>query len=433
MKINKQKQLALLLLLGLSHFSIAQNPFDHWLKKKEGFKIEPFLSLQLWSTYSIGQETYNIANKQYESVDNRLNFLLRRARFGFRAEPLERVQFYIALAYDGVGRDVNSALVAPGNNGNLPSIGLFDAFLQYKILKNSEGLHVIGGYFRPQLSRESITAAWAVPSMDKAGSQNYLRAHLVGVSPGRALGFNIGGLLLHNHLHYNIGIFNPVFQSNGSNSTGNHYSPLTVGRVALSIGQPEFKNYKIGYDINYYNERKGLTLGVGGARQGKTDLFTNNYTASVDLLFNYNNLNLDGEWNWLSRSGERSLADNSIRQFTYNSQAGHVRLGYNIIAFHKLFLEPTFMLARFQGGLDATAQADAKAVGESSGEDFGYDAGMNWHLQKRNLKIMLHYTWRAGNAGAAGDGATVNQYFSQSNVGAIHRGNWIGLGLNAIF
>ena len=52
---------------------------------------------------------------------------------------------------------------------------------------------------------------------------------------------------------------------------------------------------------------------------------------------------------------------------------------------------------------------------------------------KEGLKVLLHYTWRAGDPGAAGDGATVNEYFYQSGVGAIRRGNWIGLGINAIF
>ncbi|MFN7118459.1 MAG: porin [Saprospiraceae bacterium] len=425
--------LVLLFLFGFNALMFAQTIFDNWLKNQENFKIEPFLSLQLWSTYTLGQEVYNINNKQYELVDNRLNILLRRARLGFRVEPLRQVQFTLALGYDGIGRDVHSGLVGVTNNGNQPSIGVVDAFLHWKILKDSEGFNLVGGYFRPQLSRESMTGAWAVTSMDKAAAQNYLRAHLVGVNLGRVPGINIGGLLINKHLHYNFGIFNPLFQSNNGNSTGIQYAPLLVGRVALTLGEPEMDHYKIVYDINYYNERKGITLALGAAWQGETDLFRNNAVASLDLLLNYNALNIEGEWNWLWRGGKRSLLDQTIDPFVYQSETGYLRASYNIIINNKIFLEPSFMLSRFYGGMNALEQDHAKAVSAFAGQDFSYDMGINWHLQRRNLKIMLHYTWREGQAGAAGAGATVNQFFNQPNVGAIRRGDWIGVGLNAIF
>ena len=64
------------------------------------------MMLQLWSSYSVGQEVYNPEQNQYESVDDRLNVQLRRARLGFKAEPYEGLQFTIAGAYDLIGRDV---------------------------------------------------------------------------------------------------------------------------------------------------------------------------------------------------------------------------------------------------------------------------------------------------------------------------------------
>ena len=91
------------------------------------------------------------------------------------------------------------------------------------------------------------------------------------------------------------------------------------------------------------------------------------------------------------------------------------------------------MVMQFNGGETAEEQADASAVGFFSGSEQTYDAGVNFYLDRRNLKLMLHYTWRDGDPGAAGDGARVNQFFSQSGIGAIRRGNWLGLGLHAIF
>ena len=429
--------IALLLAFFPSALIFGQSDFQNWLKKKEGFRIEPFMMLQLWSSYSVGQEVYNPEQNQYESVDDRLNVQLRRARLGFKAEPYEGLQFTIAGAYDLIGRDVLAGLVGGTNNGSIPNFGIWDAFFQWKIKKNSEAFNLVGGYFRPQLSRESITSGWSVNSMEKSMSQNYIRRHLVGAGPGRALGINLGGLLLEEGrsvgLNYNIGIFNPVTLANNGNSSGSAFAPLFTGRAVVYLGDPEMDKYKIGYDINYYGKRKGLSAGFGGSWQGKTDVFESSYAAEADVLFNWGPVNIDGDWNFMRREGSRLSPDDQVRSFTYASNTGHLRLGYNIIAGKKAFLEPSFMLMQFNGAKGLTGQADAKAVGAFSGSERTYDAGINWYLNKKHLKLMLHYTWREGDAGEAGPGFTGNQYFSQSEVGAIHRGNWLGLGLNAIF
>ncbi len=422
-----------LLFLMVAVAAFSQKTFDNWLKKKNGAGIEPFIMLQLWSNYSIGQEVYNPGAAQYEPAEDRINVLLRRARLGFRAEPYDGLQFTFVTAYDLIGRDVNSALVAGDNNGSQPEFFIWDAFLQWKIGKQSEALNLVGGYFRPQFSRENITSGWSVNSMEKALSQNYIRAHLLGTGPGRAVGINIGGLLANRSINYNFGIFNPVFQANGGNSTGKNFSPLLVGRLAYNLGNPEMDSYKIAYDINYYGQRRGLTLGASGAWQGKTDLFEQNYAASLDALLNLGAFNLDGEWNWLWREGERTLSNQERRAFTYLSETGHIRMGYNLVLLDKFFWEPVFMLMQFNGAKNALQQADAEAIKASSGSETTYDAGINWYLNKKNLKIMFHYTWRDGDPGDAGEGATVNPYFYQNGVGAIQRGNWFGLGLNAIF
>ena len=91
------------------------------------------------------------------------------------------------------------------------------------------------------------------------------------------------------------------------------------------------------------------------------------------------------------------------------------------------------MVMNFNGAKNAAEQADAAALRMSAGSEKTFDAGINWYLDRKNLKLMLHYTWRSGDPGDAGDGSQVNMYFSQSGIGAIHRGDWLGVGLNAIF
>jgi hypothetical protein len=56
------------------------------------------------------------------------------------------------------------------------------------------------------------------------------------------------------------------------------------------------------------------------------------------------------------------------------------------------------------------------------------DLGANIYWNP-DFKISLHYTWRWGDAGATAAGATFNNYFRQSGLGAIERGDWLGLGL----
>jgi hypothetical protein len=413
----------------------AQKDFDGWLQPPEDFKIEPFFMTQLWSSYTFGQEVFNQETNLYEQVDNRANVMFRRARLGFRVQAYKNLKFTLVGAYDLVGRDVLSGTVGGANNGSLPEFDIWDAFVQWKISQKDETLNLVGGYFRPQLSRESITSGWSVNSMEKSMSQNYIRRHLVGYGPGRALGLNLGGLWLNESknlgLNYNVGIFNPVYTANSANSQGSQFAPLLVGRMVLNIGDPEMTKYKIGYDINYYGQRRGLSLGLSGSWQGETILFQSSYATEMDFLLNLGPLNLDGEWNLMWRQGQRDLGENAIRDFTYASNAGHIRMGYNVVV-GKMFLEPSFMIMEFNGGKTAIEQADASAIGSFSGSEATYDLGVNWYLNKKRLKLMLHYTWHEGDAGDAGAGATVNQFFSQSSVGAIRRGDWLGLGMNII-
>jgi len=429
------KQLLVYIILICPLLAFSQENKPDWLKKLDDFKIKPVIALQLWNTYTVGEEVYNSDTGLYEPVDDRMNLQLRRSRFGVKGQPYENLQFNVTAALDLLGRDVLSGTEGGGNNGGSPIFRIWNAYVQWRVIDNSEKLNVVAGYMPPQIGRESITAATRSTSLEKSWSQNYLRRHLAGLGPGRAGGINFGGLFLSEqgkfNWGYDIGVFNPLFVSRGGNSIGNKYSPLVTGRLAAYIGDPESKKYTTGHKVNYFGKRKGLTIAVAGARQGETDLFRSNSAAGFDFLLNLGNLNFDGEFTQLWREGT-DPDDIFPREFTVSSNTGYLRMGYNLNLKNGYVLEPVAMVVWFNGEKSAIGQLDAGVVSSLSGEDHSLDLGFNLYFNP-DLKLSLHYTWRDADPGAAGNGATVNNYFSQSGVGAIHRGDWLGLGLVAVF
>lgn len=409
----------------------AQNGADNapaatkWLQKNSRYAPDVKVFAQVWGIYSMGMKVWD--GTSYKPVDDRLNLSLRRTRLAFSGEPYAGLKYNMSLAFDQVGRDVLSSGVGGSNKAD-PSVVILDAFVQWRIGK-TEALNLIAGWFRPQISRESITSGFATNSFEKAMSQNYIRNYLVGTGLGRTPGFNFGGFFTQNKIsfNYNLGVFNPLANTTSGITEGNKFSPLLAGRACISIGDPELSKYGISYDINFFNKRKGVTLDLNAARQGETDFFQSSTTYGPGILANWGPLNFDGEWMFMQREGRDSLG-----YFTAKQGAGHVRLGFNIPS-GKFVLEPVVMVMKYKGGSSTSEEAKASQMKLSAGEETTYDAGVNWYLDGKNLKLALHYTWRSGDAGAAGDGSQVNAYFSQSGVGAIRRGNWLGLGLNAIF
>lgn len=420
------------LLMANCYLSTAQSDSSRqikWLQPKPGAALKASAMLQLWSTYTLGQEVYDATTLSYRPVDDRLNVYFRRARLLMRGEPYQGFKYYLAMHFDQAGHDLLSATQGPNNNAE-PAVGIWDAFIQWQLPVGKDHLHLTAGWFRPQFQRESITTGWGVSSLEKSMSQNYVRTHLTGRGPGRAAGINLGGMIKKEKLSllYNAGIFNPLLTGLNGNSVGAQYSPLLAGRLSLALGNPEMEQYGIAYGTNFFNERKGISIDLNIARQGKTDQFQNAVAWGPGLMLNYGRWNVDGEWMFLQRQDLRGEA--SI--FTARSGTGHIRAGYNITV-GKFMLQPSAMLMRFEGAMDAAGQADARVLKLSSGREQTIDLGLNYYLRKRDMVIQLHYTLHSGDAGTAGDGSTVNAYFAQNTVGAIRRGNWIGLGMNAIF
>jgi hypothetical protein len=306
--------------------------------------------------------------------------------------------------------------------------------VQWQVIPESDKLDVVFGYQVPQIGRESITSAMQSTSMEKAWSQNYLRRHLIGTGPGRATGINVGGLFLKEkrllNWSYDVGLFNSRQLAYNGQSAGIQYAPLTTARLVVYWGDPETQHYSTGHKVNYFGQRQGLSFALAGAYQGQTDVYRYNTALGTDFLLNWGGWSMDGEWHLLSRASlpSTTLEDNS---FSYDFQTGYLRLSYTYSLPNDHFLEPLAMLVVLDGALDAEDQAKAIALGSFAGREQIWDAGVNYYLNP-DLKFSLHYTHRNGQAGDAGAGATFNNYFYQSGVGAIQRGNWLGLGLVAI-
>ena len=372
---------------------------SYWMKPDSLFKfVQPTAQLQLWGTYSMGEKTRKVAGGPLEPVEDRVGFLIRRARFGFKGKPYKKLSYNVTVQYDNLGKDKYTAVRGGTNTGTL---GILDAYLSWQLTK-SELLYATTGYFQPQISRECITGDLLVNSLDKSPSQSYIRQHIDGKSYGRAVGLNLGGMKRSGSitLGYNAGIFNnnSTGTDAGPETSGYYWSPLTVERVTITFGDPESTKYSINYDANnYYSKRKGITIGGYATQQGHTDIFKSNSAIGVDVLLNYQGLNLDGEWNVLERRTESG---------NYKTQTGHGRVGYNIIVGNKFFLEPMFMVMAFNG--DDGAQ--------SSGTDRQYDAGVNWYLNKKSCKLSAHYCWQEG---SGNNGYTDGVTFQKGNFAAV--------------
>jgi hypothetical protein len=421
---------ALLLLLVSTFEASAQIPMPKWLKQDSTYKIQPYMMIQLWGVYTANMQADIDGDGIVEDVDNRFNPHIRRARLGFRANPYPNLRYTVVAYYDGIGRDALGASIGPGNNPHGTEFGIWDAFFQWRLKPGSEALNLIGGFFRPQLGRESITSGYATTSGEKAMQQNYIRRHLVGTGPGRAAGVNLGGLVSNAtdnfHVNYNVGFFNPNNTSPLRNTVGANWAPLLVGRAVFMFGDPESDRYRIGYQTNYYNARKGLSIGIGGAYQGETDIFTQSSALSFDFLFNWGRFNLDGDWHFMNRQDDNVASATGDGFVDYSSNTGHIRASFNFMVGDKI-LEPVVMLMQFNGATSQAEQQDAREVNFFSGSNETINMGFNYYLNTHRLKVIAHYIIQNGEPGR-------NQWESQGALGApIQRGDYFLIGLNAIF
>jgi hypothetical protein len=397
----------------------------------EGKELEIFFMNQLWGVYTMDR----VENGQ--KYDNRMDFFLRRSRVGFQGKITENLSWRVWFAYDNIGLDPHTALAKSGSiglvggNSNNQQFYVWDAMFTYALHKNWANITV--GYFRPQVGRESITTGFEVLSFEKALTNFYIRQHLVGTGPGRETGINIGGLYNDEKtklgLNYNFGVFN-VDKFNGGTGGDNL---LYTARVAVSYGDPEMKKYGMGYKVNYFGKRNGITFAVNYAYQGRGKdnstfpladtnkwnstyydstnktvkvLFKNNQMLGFDIIANFKDFTFNAEYDELKRSFDVSSLD-------YKDKVWHVRGGYNFTLPNKTILEPTITYAEWQGD---------KASLNGNGNFKATDVGLNWYIKQNNMKLNLHYVKQTG---------TAKSLYNPD--GKSKAGDYVGVGLQLIF
>lgn len=385
----------------------SRNPID----------VKVFGLFQSWALYEHGQEVWNNETAVYEPMDDRMIFLLRRSRAGIDVHYQDWVLFKTVLELDQVG----PAILGDPEKVKPADVGLLESFVKVR-LKKGDLIQLTTGFFRPQISRESITSAWNVNSMEKSATQTVIRKFLTGNPFGRAPGVNLGGRGTFDefiHFRYDLGIFAPGhgYGGNGNNSPGWNSDILFSGRFSLELGDPENSKYGLGHKINYFGKRKGLSLAASGAVL--TGDPGSRYAFGADMLANAGSWQMDGEIFYLVGNGEDPATNTT----------GHVRFGKNFSIGEKSYLQPFFLWGFLLGPTNNEDQAHAGQQGMFAGEFSVIGAGMMYYFIPNRVAVTMQYTMHTGEAGDAGPGSTVNPYFFENGIGSIHRGNWLGMGI----
>lgn len=387
--------------------------------EKPALTAKVFSLFQFWSVYEYGQDIWDEDRGVYEKREGRFLMLGRRARLGADFHYGDRVYLRIMTELDQIGPVV---LGDPEKNPPL-DLNLLDVFATLKVFEE-EGLYLTIGQFRPQISRESITSAWQVSSMDKSFTQTYIRKFLTGNPFGRAAGINLGGI--HEvaegfSLRYDAGIFTPnhSYDRDGVSGADWRNQLLLATRLVMQFGEPESARYGLGHHINYFGRRNGFSLGLQAtALPGTTG---SRHSLGIDILANRGPWQVDGEIHYM-------LGDRDSREI---NTTGHIRGAVNFPLSGEQVVQPFFMWGFFRGPTGHEAQEGAYIQGLYSGWAEQISAGLIYHIEPDRIWLTLQYTHHGGDAGAAG--GTVNSHFIENGLPPIHRGDWVGTGIHFSF
>ncbi|EMR03983.1 phosphate porin [Cesiribacter andamanensis] len=347
-------------------------------------KIEITQSLQLWNVY-----TFEALGEQ--AGERRNDLYIRRGRLGVKGELRQDLDFNISFAYDGIGRDKHTAGNGSPNPDDNKEFFLWEAFWMWR---QSPLFNITAGYFRPQVGREHMTAAFKTASFEKSLSNFQPRAHAFARGTGRELGLNVGGLYQGQgwSLNYNLGAFD--ISSEKLVGTGSRWFPLLASRLAISLGDPELDTYGIGYTHSYYGKRRGITFALNSTYQGETERFKSNSFYGGDILANWGPWDITAEWDWLYRSSlllQEPADVYPLQPAPTTDQVFTFKLAYNLPLKGSRILQAGAMYSSQQAqawgetqGLNALTGATDQQV---------YDLGLNYLLNKDNLKLSLHYIW----------------------------------------
>jgi hypothetical protein len=337
-------------------------------------EINFFGQVQLWNVITTGA-----TDDQGEPVQDRWDAYIRRARLGLKGNVYPAITYQIVFAYDVIGKNLYTGGPGTPQGRDNRDFYLWDAFFTWSAHPRWANLTM--GYFRPQVGRESITAAWQTNSFIKAFTNFLPRFHIVDSRPGRETGINIGGLYHAGTwgVNYNVGIFDADHAETRGNEAGTLWSPLVTARFAFTFGDAEMSRYRLGYVTNYWSQRRGVTLAWNYTHQGETDLFQSNTMQGVDVLANWGPLNVSGEYDLLYR--ERRIGNS--RDVVY-----HARAGYNIHLPHGHILEPAYLYSGMEGEPASPTIPDETRI--------VHDAGVNWYVDRNDVRVNLHAVWQNG-------------------------------------
>lgn len=370
-------------------------------------------SYQLWATY-----TRNVNDVPY--TKNCADLFLKQGRVGLKGIAFPRLGYSTIFAFDNLGKDsLFTGSLGTAQATTNTTFQLYDLYMTYAV--DTTFANITFGYFRPQTGHENIAPDAGVNSLDKGLTSTYLRSFLTGRTSGRETGVNVGGFYSRGPIGvaYNVGAFDPTQASiSGTSGGARNWHPLLVGRLAISLFQPDMPSYRLSPEINFFGTRKGITLGGHYSYQKATDEtwdtsavklttsstgqksysglkygggFQKNGSFGGDFVANFLGLTVDGEYDVMSRkvNGCSYHSDSlKARAADFSDKVFHLRAGYDIPLPKDQFLEPAIMYTEFDG--------DAASTVYPGGIDHILDAGLNWYINKNNFKIAAHYLWQGG-------------------------------------
>jgi hypothetical protein len=396
------------LVIGLSLTCVWAGPKFTFNDGKSDLELTQ--SYQLWGAYT--QNPNDVP-----ATTSCADLLLKQGRVGVKGQAIPGLTYSTIFAFDNLGKDQFTGSLGTAQATTNTTFQLYDLYMSYAL--NPTFANVTFGYFRPQSGHENIAPDAGVNSLDKALTSFYLRSFLTGRTSGRETGVNVGGFYGSKFvgLAYNLGAFDPTQGLiAGTDGGSRKWHPLGVGRLAVSLFDADMPSYRLSPEINFFGQRKGITLGGHYSYQGATDetwdtsavkynAVTKTYSGVVkyvggfqktgsfggDFVANFMGLNIDGEYDVMSRSVNGISYHGGLVKASaanFSDRVYHIRGGYDIPLPKDQFLEPALMYTEFDG--------DAKSTLYPNGVDHILDAGLNWYLNKNNLKIAVHYVKQGG-------------------------------------
>ncbi len=313
--------------------------------------IKPFLKIQYWNAIN----------------PDDVSSYIRRGRAGWSAQIGNQWSLSTSFQFDNAGKDS----WAPNENvAATVSVKVWDLYIMWRPFRNKNSWVLTTGYTLPQLSRETITKPWFIPSLDKAYSSSYLRKFVTGSNSGISPIFNMGGIIGYQNLWlgYNLS----TIQAQPRTLEEDSKALLFAGRLNLGLGEKPSYSYKqkglLTADKNH------LMLGFNGSWQKATAIFSSNAAYGIDIHGNLSKIKFSGELMRLQRT---------IHQSIYQGMTGFARLNIMLKTSKGKYLEPSATLSK--------SKFDKNHFQITSGNSTHLDAGINYYCYREALKVSLHY------------------------------------------